>query len=60
MCEELRELIKDDLDEATRIGEERGRTEIILNSLRNGRTPEAIAEFLGISLEEVKEVEKKL
>ncbi|MBR5127468.1 MAG: hypothetical protein IKU69_03470 [Roseburia sp.] len=60
MFESLRELMKEDLDEATKIGEERGREEVILNSLRNGRTAEAIAEFLGIPLEEVKAVEKKM
>ena len=78
MCEALRELMKEDLDEAARIGEERGRElgevhgreigqeigkeigkeELILGSLKK-HTPEAIAEFLGIPLEDVKAVEKK-
>lgn len=59
MCEALRELMKEDLDEALRIGEEQGRETLILNGLKNNRTAEEIAEFLGIPLEEVQAVEKK-
>ena len=67
MFEALKELMKDDFDEAARIAEERGRElgeeigkeELILGSLKKKHTPEAIAEFLGIPLEDVKAVEKK-
>jgi len=67
MCEALRELMKEDLDEAIRIGEERGeergkeigKEELILGSLKKKHTPEMIAEFLGIPIEDVKAVEKK-
>lgn len=60
MFDALRELMKEDLDEAARLGEERGREELILNSLRKKRTVEEVAEFLGISIEEVKVVAQKL
>ena len=64
MFESLRELMKEDLDEAlekgTEIGKEIGKEELILGSLKNNRTAEEIADFLGIPLEEVKAVEKKM
>lgn len=72
MCEALRELMRPELEEASKIGEERGkiigeaigkereREEIILNILRKKRSAEEVAELLDISLEEVKAVEKKL
>ena len=64
MCEALRELMKEDLDEAlekgTEIGKEIGKEELILGSFKKNRTAEEIAEFLGISLEEVKTIEKKM
>ena len=64
MCEELRELMKEDLDAALekgkQIGEERGREVFIMNVLKTKRSAEEVAELLGVSLEEVKAVEKKL
>ena len=59
MFDALKELMKDDFDEATRIGEEKGKEDLILGSLKKKNTPEAIAEFLDIPLEDVKAVEKK-
>ena len=64
MFDSLRELMKEDLDEAlekgTEIGKEIGKEELILGSLKKNRTAEEIADFLGIPLDEVKAVEKKL
>jgi len=64
MCEALRKLMKEDLDEAARrgeeLGEERGRESIIMNVLKSNRTAEEVAELLMVPLEEVKLVEKKL
>ena len=63
MCEALRELMKEDLDEAlakgTKLGKEEGRETLILGALKNNSSAEEIARVLGISLEEVKAVEKK-
>ena len=72
MCEALRELMKEDLDEAlakgTKLGREAGREEgreegretLIIGALQNNSSAEEIANVLGISLEEVQAVEKKL
>ena len=76
MCEALRKLMKEDLDEAARlgeergkrigeeqgkkIGEERGRESIIMNVLKSNRTIEEVAELLTVPLEEVRAVAKKL
>lgn len=68
MCEALRELMKEDLDEAlakgTELGREEGREEgresLILGALKNNSSAEEIARVLGIPLEEVREVEKKM
>lgn len=72
MCEALRRLMREDLEEATRIGEEqgkkigeeigeeRGREGIIMNVLKSNRTAEEVAELLMVPLEEVKAVAKKL
>lgn len=64
MCEALRELMKEDLDEATRIGEEKGKEigkeVLILGALKNNSSAEEIARVLGIPLEEVQAVEKKM
>ena len=68
MCEALRKLMGEDLEEATRIGEEqgkkigeeRGREGIIMNVLKSNRTAEEVAELLMVPLEEVKAVAKKL
>ena len=63
MCEALRELMKEDLDEVlakgTKLGKEEGRETLILGALKNNSSAEEIARVLGISLEEVKAVEKK-
>ena len=68
MCEALRELMKEDLDEAlakgTKLGREEGREEgresLILGALKNNSSAEEIARVLGITLEEVRAVEKKI
>ncbi len=60
MCEALRELMKEDLDAARASGKEQARKELIINSFKNNRTAEEIAEFLNIPLEEVKVVEALL
>lgn len=68
MCEALRELMKEDLDEAlakgTELGREEGREEgresLILGALKNNSSAEEIARVLGIPLEEVQDVEKKM
>jgi len=64
MCEALRELMKEDLDEAlakgTKLGREEGRETLIIGALKNNSSAEEIARVLGISLEEVLAVEKKM
>ena len=64
MCEALRELMKEDLDEAlakgTELGREEGRERLILGALKNNSSVEEIARVLGIPLEEVQAVEKKM
>ena len=60
MCEALRELMKEDLDEALAKGTEQGRETLILGALKNNSSAEEIARVLGISLEEVQAVEKKI
>ena len=56
MCEALRELMKEDLEAAL----EKGEQNMIIKGLKNNRTAEEVAEFLGIPLEEVEAVEKNL
>ena len=34
------------------------RQDIIINALKNGKAPEEIADFMGIAIEKVKEIEK--
>lgn len=41
-------------------GIQEARQDIIINVLKNGKTPEEIADFMGIAIEEVKEIEKQL
>ena len=64
MCEALRELMKEDLDEAlakgTELGREEGRESLILGALKNNSSAEEIARVLGIPLEEVRAVGKKM
>ena len=60
MCEALRRLMKEDLEEAEKLGEERGRESIIMNVLKANHTVEEVAELLLVPLEEVKAVEKEL
>jgi len=64
LFDSLKELMKEDLDEATRIGEEKGKEigkeGLIIGALKNNSTAEEIARVLGIPLEEVQAVEKKL
>ena len=64
MFEALKELMKDDFDEAARIAEEKGKEigkeGLILGALKNNSSAEEIARVLGIPLEEVQAVEKKM
>lgn len=64
MFDSLRELMKEDLDEAlakgTELGREEGRESLILGALKNNSSAEEIARVLGISLEEVQAVEMKI
>ena len=60
MFDALKELMKDDFDEAARIAEEKGKEGLILGALKNNSSAEEIARVLGIPLEEVQAVEKKM
>lgn len=61
MCEALRELMKDDLEDARKMGEAEGRTEgkimgeakIILKMNHSGMSPENIASITGKDLDEI-------
>ena len=55
MCEAMREM----LEEAEQEGIQKERENLIMNCLKKGHTCEAISDFNDISLDEVKEVEKK-
>lgn len=41
-------------------GRQKARQDIIINALKNGKAPEEIADFMGIAVEKVKEIEKQL
>jgi hypothetical protein len=60
MCDALRDLFKDELEESFNKGEESGRRSAIANMLRNGKTVAQIADFGGFSIEEVREVENEM
>lgn len=57
MCEALRELMKDDLEDARKMGESegevRGAAKIILKMNRSGMSPENIASITGKELDEI-------
>ena len=56
MLEVLREIFKDELEEKRKDG----RVEIITTTLSKGHTPEKIADFIGIPLEEVLKVQESM
>ena len=56
MLEVLREIFKDELEEKRKDG----RVEIITTTLSKGHTPEQIADFIGIPLEEVLKVQESM
>lgn len=53
MCDALRELMKDDLEDARRLGESEGKVKIIINMRQNGMSPENIASITGKDLDEI-------
>ena len=57
MCDALRELMKDDLEDARKMGESegevRGEAKIILKMNRSGMSPENIASITGKDLDEI-------
>ena len=57
MCDALRELMKDDLEDARKLGESegevRGAAKIILKMNRSGMSPENIASITGKDLDEI-------
>ena len=57
MCDALRELMKDDLEDARKMGESegevRGEAKIILKMNRSGMSPENIASITGKELDEI-------
>ena len=53
MCDALRELMKDDLEDARRLGEAEGEVKIIINMGQNGMSPENIASITGKDLDEI-------
>ncbi len=53
MCDALRELMKDDLEDARKLGESEGEAKIIINMNRSGMSPENIASITGKDLDEI-------
>lgn len=53
MCDALRELMKDDLEDARRLGESEGEVKIIINMRQNGMSPENIVSITGKDLDEI-------
>lgn len=53
MCDALRELMKDDLEHARKLGESEGEAKIIINMNRSGMSPENIASITGKDLDEI-------
>ena len=60
MCDALRELMKDDLEDARKMGESegevRGEAKIILKMNRSGMSPENIASITGKNLDEIRAI----
>ena len=50
MCDALRELMKDDLEDARKLGESEGEAKIIINMNHSGMSPENIASITGKDL----------
>ena len=46
--------------EGMREGRREGRQSVILDMLKNGKTPEAISEFCGFSIDQVREVQQRM
>ena len=59
MCDALRELMKDDLEDARKLGESEGEAKIIINMNRSGMSPENIASITGKGSKKVMRYEKK-
>ena len=53
MCDALRKLMKDDLEDARKLGESEGEAKIIINVNNSGMTPENIASITGKDLDEI-------
>ena len=53
MCDALRELMKDDLEDARKLGESEGEAKIIINMNHSGMSPENIASITGKELDEI-------
>ena len=56
MCDALRELMKDDLEDARKLGESEGEAKIIINMNHSGMTPENIASITGKNLDEIRAI----
>ena len=60
MCDALRKLMKDDLEDARKMGESegevRGEAKIILKMNRSGMSPENIASITGKDLDEIRAI----
>lgn len=53
MCDALRKLMKDDLEDARKLGESEGEAKIIINMNHSGMSPENIASITGKDLDEI-------
>ena len=53
MCDALRELMKDDLEDARKLGESEGEAKIIINMNHSGMSPENSASITGKDLDEI-------
>lgn len=56
MCDALRELMKDDLEDARKLGESEGEAKIIINMNHSGMSPENIASITGKNLDEIRAI----
>ena len=59
MCKAWDDLMNEGIEKGIEKGREEGREGLVLQCLQSGKTCEQIADFIGISLDEVKEIEKK-
>ena len=72
MCQALRDLMRDEIDREVNIGRKEGigigrkegigigRKELIADMLRNGKSPQDIADFSGIPIEQILEVKNSM